>query len=113
MPEFPAHAQDETNGGTVALVTALAFAVRCPDGRDKPGHDDVVFRMVPALRSGMKNAAPRPGHASRTCALPNPRGAAISPAFIRSNPREICMTIMYSQIASSRPKLMLDVIVAR
>jgi hypothetical protein len=27
-------------------------------------------------------------------------------------PGEICMTIMYSQIASSRPMLMLDVILA-
>jgi two-component sensor histidine kinase len=30
------------------------------DGRVKPGHDGFV--TVPALRSGMKNAAPRPGH---------------------------------------------------
>jgi hypothetical protein len=27
-----------------------------------PGHDDSAFDTVPALRSGMKNAAPRPGH---------------------------------------------------
>jgi hypothetical protein len=32
------------------------------DGRYKPGHDGSVFGTVPALRSGMKNAAPRPGH---------------------------------------------------
>ena len=32
------------------------------DGRVKPGHDGSVFGTVPALRSGMKNAAPRPGH---------------------------------------------------
>jgi hypothetical protein len=32
------------------------------DGRDKPGHDGSVSGTVPALRSGMKNAAPRPGH---------------------------------------------------
>jgi hypothetical protein len=32
------------------------------DGRVKPGHDGPVFGTVPALRSGMKNAAPRPGH---------------------------------------------------
>jgi hypothetical protein len=32
------------------------------DGRVKPGHDGSVFGTVPVLRSGMKNAAPRPGH---------------------------------------------------
>src|SRR4051794_9782993 len=33
----------------------------------KPAHDEsVVFGTVPALRSGMKNAAPRPGHARIT-----------------------------------------------
>jgi hypothetical protein len=36
------------------------------DGRVKPGHDGSVFGTVPALRSGMKNAAPRPGHATST-----------------------------------------------
>ena len=30
--------------------------------QDEPGHDGSVFGTVPALRSGMKNAAPRPGH---------------------------------------------------
>jgi hypothetical protein len=30
------------------------------DGRVKPGND--ALNTVPALRSGMKNAAPRPGH---------------------------------------------------
>jgi hypothetical protein len=35
------------------------------DGRVKPGHDASEFGTVPALRSGMKNAAPRPGHESR------------------------------------------------
>jgi hypothetical protein len=34
------------------------------DGRVKPGHDASEFGTVPALRSGMKNAAPRPGHES-------------------------------------------------
>jgi hypothetical protein len=32
------------------------------DGRVKPGHDGSMLGTVPALRSGMKNAAPRPGH---------------------------------------------------
>jgi hypothetical protein len=32
------------------------------DTRVKPAYA-VVFGTVPALRSGMKNAAPRPGHA--------------------------------------------------
>jgi hypothetical protein len=32
------------------------------DGRVKPAHDDSVFGTVPALRSGMKNAASRPGY---------------------------------------------------
>jgi hypothetical protein len=35
------------------------------DGRVKPGHDQIeksVFVTVPALRSSVKNAPPRPGH---------------------------------------------------
>src|SRR5438270_753572 len=32
------------------------------DCRVKPGNDSWVFCTVPALRSGMKNAAARPGH---------------------------------------------------
>jgi hypothetical protein len=36
------------------------------DGRVKPGHDGSVFATVPVLRSGMKNAASRPGHDAAT-----------------------------------------------
>ena len=39
------------------------------DGRVKPGHDGSVLGTVPALRSGMKNAAPRPGHETYAAAL--------------------------------------------
>jgi hypothetical protein len=31
------------------------------DCRVKPGNDAAAFATVPVLRSGMKNAAPRPG----------------------------------------------------
>jgi hypothetical protein len=32
------------------------------DCRVKPGNDAAAFGTIPALRSGMKNAAPRPGN---------------------------------------------------
>jgi hypothetical protein len=32
------------------------------DARVKPAHDEDYFVTVPALRSSVKNAAPRPGH---------------------------------------------------
>jgi hypothetical protein len=48
---------------------------------------------------------------SEACNLQNPRDAAIRPAFI-ARTGEICMTIVYSQIAPSRPKLMLDACLA-
>jgi hypothetical protein len=46
------------------------------------------------------------------CHLANPPRREYKPGFIGSNRREICMTMMYSQIAPSRPKLMLDARVA-
>ncbi len=39
------------------------------DARVKPGYDGLAFGAVPALRSGMKNAAPRPGHETYAAAL--------------------------------------------
>jgi len=49
------------------------------------------------------------GHAH----LANPPRRSYKPGFIRSYRREICMIFMYSQIAPSRPKLMLDACLAR
>jgi hypothetical protein len=49
------------------------------DGRVKPGHDDSAFGTVPALRSGMKNAAPRPGHETMSI----PLETVVEPVAIR------------------------------
>jgi len=80
------------------LVPAIHVLIHAPaedvDARDKPGHDD-----------GESSAHARP------FILQIPRDAVISPAFI-ARTGEICMTIMYSQIAPSRPMPMLDACVA-
>ena len=47
----------------------------------------------------------------RSAILQTPRDAAISADFI-ARTGEICMTIVYSQIAPSRPMLMLDACLA-
>jgi hypothetical protein len=47
---------------TRASIARRKILSKKMDGRVKPGHDGSVFGTVPVLRSGMKNAAPRPGH---------------------------------------------------
>jgi hypothetical protein len=40
----------------------LCRSLKDVDGRNRPGHDESCVWGVPVLRSGMKNAASRPGH---------------------------------------------------
>ena len=63
-------------------------------------------------RRGMKNAAPRPGNARAARHLAKPLRRGYKRGLHGSNRREICMTIMCSQIAPSRPMLKLDACVA-
>ena len=79
----------------------------------EPGpYQATAFVTAPALQrtaSQELRAALRPGNESAN--LQNSRDAAISPAFI-ARTGEICMTIVISQIAPSRPMLMLDACLA-
>jgi hypothetical protein len=54
-----------------------AYDEMCESRRVKPGHDASEFLTVPALRSGMKNAAPRPGNTLSATS----RFAVLRPAF--------------------------------
>jgi hypothetical protein len=54
-------------GPVPAIHVFAATEKQDVDARDKPGHDE-VFGLIPAPRSGMKNAAPRPGHETLTSA---------------------------------------------
>jgi hypothetical protein len=83
-----------------------------PRRRVKPAHDDrVVLVTAPALQrtaTQVLRAALRPGHGDQL-AKP-PRRSYKRRLIVRTG--EICMTIVYSQIAPSRPMRMLDACVA-
>jgi hypothetical protein len=79
--------------GLVPAIHVFVSKKQGVDARDTPGHDErIVFGTVPALRSGMKNAAPRPGHESagpalqpqNTLSTGNP--SAIEPAYCACGP---------------------------
>jgi hypothetical protein len=84
------------------------------DARVKPAHDEGLCLVRPRLCSAPRR---RRGGALRCvrgteAILQNAGDAAISADFI-ARTGEICMTIVISQIAPSRPMLMLDACVAR
>jgi hypothetical protein len=75
---------------------------------------EVNSEHYPQLIKEFKELAPKLARAdlkSEARNLQNTRDAVISAAFI-ARTGEICMTIVYSQIAPSRPKLMLDACLA-
>jgi hypothetical protein len=83
------------------------------DARVKPAHDEncVWYGPGSAAHHAAEEAARCAASGALRPNLQNLRDAAISAAFI-ARTGEICMTIVYSQIAPSRPKLMLDACLA-